>query len=494
MVEEIKRPPFGQLLWRCRRNCTDPDRGGQLTQERLAELLDVVAGVPGYSDVRVSNWERGEETIRHDRRDVLVGLIQVLVNCGGIATLIEANRLLAIGGYKRLEEDEISKIAPAWLQSDVKETNNMVFLPDFSADISTSIPMFGASFDTFPPPFMTPALPEQGVFGRDEFLRRICIALRLQDQGGNVPPLALRGMGGIGKTTLGIATGRLKLTREHFPDGVLWTELGPHPTVRLELDKWGRSLGIDLLPERDEEACRERLRSILFHRRVLLIVDDVWDVKQGRYFSTIGGPHCRTIITTRELDIAQNLATRQRTLRVDLLSPTASLDLLTHMVPEVANDIESALLLCERLEYLPLALTLAGRLLADEADVPSRMRRVTEELIERREARLQLLQAEGRLGLDEENPASLQAMLGLSVNRLGKADLERFAMAAVFGGAPLTWDINAAAYVWECTPEQAEETTSRFIRKGLVEYRDDRYWMHALLADYANELMVEMDL
>jgi len=346
-----------------------------------------------------------------------------------------------------------------------------------------------------PPPFMTPPLPPQGIFGRDDDLTRLFDLLALGDeQATDVPPVALRGMGGVGKTTLAIALARLEIVPKIFSDGVLWTALGPNPTVRFLLEGWGKSLGVDLLPERDENACRDRLRAVLYHRRMLLIVDDVWDVAHGQYF-TIAGPRCRTLITTRETPVAYTLATRERTLRVDVLKPDAALALLRRLATEaVAADEKTALRLCERLEFLPLALTLAGRLLAAEADVPARMQRMLDELIERRDARLQLLQAEGRLGLAEDQPVSLQAILGMSVERLSKTDQERFAMLAVFGGEPLTWEINAAAYVWECSVEEAEATISRFIQRGLVERRGQRYWMHALLADYAAELMEKMGL
>ena len=189
------------------------------------------------------------------------------------------------------------------------------------------------------------------------------------------------------------------------------------------------------------------------------------------------------------------MATRERTLRVDVLKPEAALKLLYKLAPEIATVDKSIVIkLCERLEFLPLALALAGRMLANEADVPQRMQRLLAELIERREARLQLLQVEGRHGLDEENPVSLQAILGMSVDRLNKLDQKRFAMLSVFGGEPLTWEINAVSAIWESSLEESEATISKLIHRGLVEPHGVRYWMHALLADYAAEMMENMGL
>ena len=65
------------------------------------------------------------------------------------------------------------------------------------------------------------------------------------------------------------------IIRKRFPDGVLWAGLGDTTFVRLKLEAWGRALGIDIVPERSDEACRERLRAVLANRRVLIIVDDI---------------------------------------------------------------------------------------------------------------------------------------------------------------------------------------------------------------------------
>jgi hypothetical protein len=78
---------------------------------------------------------------------------------------------------------------------------------------------------------------------------------------------------------------------------------------------------------------------------------------------------------------------------------------------------------------------------------------------------------------------------------LSPVDKERFAMTAIFGGEPLTWQLEMATHVWDCSAAEAEGTVARFIRRGLVTAQaNGRYWTHALLADYAQTLMDEMGL
>lgn len=122
---------FGTLLRVLRRQSTDPIRGGSLTQERLAELLEKEAGLEGYTGTRISNWERGEEIIRHDNRPLLTGIIQVLHHYGGIPALEKANELLFAGDYRHLSEAEIQQINPAWLQTpnEVPKTSQITNLP-----------------------------------------------------------------------------------------------------------------------------------------------------------------------------------------------------------------------------------------------------------------------------------------------------------------------------------------------------------------------------
>lgn len=343
--------------------------------------------------------------------------------------------------------------------------------------------------------FGIPDLPPQRVRGRTAVLNQLIRLLRLDETSArDVGPVALWGMGGVGKTTAVNAFVHHVGTERRFPDGIVWVTLGPEPHVGNLLNRLGHHFQVDLVPEPDDDERVKLLRKKLYHRRALLVVDDVWEARHGRYF-LLTGPLGRTILTTRESLVAFPLATRRCSVRVRELSPSAALAMLGELAPEaVHQDREAAAALCRSVEYLPLAIKLAGGMLALEADVPGRMHGLMKELAERREARLALQQDEPRLGLDPDKPASLEAILGMSVDRLDDTDRRRFALLSVFGGEPLFWILDHAAVIWECSPDAAAATTSRLIQRGLVERRGEEYWMHALLNDYAAGLRLSVGL
>jgi hypothetical protein len=202
-------------------------------------------------------------------------------------------------------------------------------------------------------PSAAPQIPTQGVFGREADLRGLRQLLAFNDNQTDVPPVSLLGMGGIGKTTLAIALGNSSGITQVFPHGILWTALGPKPVIRLRLDEWGRQIGLDLAPLPDEEACSRRLRDSLYHRRALIIVDDVWDSAAGQLFK-VGGPNCRMLFVTRELPIANDLVTPNRIYRVSTISPSAALALLHTLAPHVVSaDEPAAKQLCKKQSSCP---------------------------------------------------------------------------------------------------------------------------------------------
>jgi hypothetical protein len=336
------------------------------------------------------------------------------------------------------------------------------------------------------PPRQAPSPPASGVIGRETDLKTLLDDL-VGTQSGSV---SLVGLGGIGKTTLAAAAARSRGATQRFTDGTLWVPVGPTPRVRPLRERVGRDLGIDLLPKPHVEDCVDALRDALFERRILLVLDDVWQVAHAEPLN-IGGDECRLLITTRSEEVASTLSSRARTHSVNVLSSEASAELIHRLAPQLTELGTGAVAnLCRRLEFHPLALTLAGRLLEAESAVPTRMAACFDALLNSADARLALSQTESRLGIDAES-VSIRAILGLSIDHLNPTDRERFAMCAVLGGDPIIWTLDEATAVWACHSSDAEQTVRNFVRLGLAERRGGNYWMHALLHDYAYSLWKE---
>lgn len=102
---------FGDRLRMARRKARDPQGGGGLTQERLAERIGERGATPGFpTPGTVSNWECGRsQPGGHDRR-TLCTIVEVLLEGGGLANAAEASALLASGGYAPLTEHELQAI------------------------------------------------------------------------------------------------------------------------------------------------------------------------------------------------------------------------------------------------------------------------------------------------------------------------------------------------------------------------------------------------
>jgi hypothetical protein len=101
---------FGELLRFYRLQSMDMELGKKLTQERLGQLLGDELGDAGYSGAAISDWERNKSQIHKDHRAVLLSLIKVLFDCGGLKTRQEANAMLLAGNYRPLDEKERNSI------------------------------------------------------------------------------------------------------------------------------------------------------------------------------------------------------------------------------------------------------------------------------------------------------------------------------------------------------------------------------------------------
>jgi hypothetical protein len=101
---------FGRQLRKFRHKCNDPKSPqGKLTQEKFGELVGAKLGI-SYSGTAVSDWEREKSKIHADNRPVLIAIVAVLYEYGGIRIIAEANQLLKAGNFRNLDSEEEEKI------------------------------------------------------------------------------------------------------------------------------------------------------------------------------------------------------------------------------------------------------------------------------------------------------------------------------------------------------------------------------------------------
>ena len=117
---------------------------------------------------------------------------------------------------------------------------------------------------------------------------------------------AIQGLGGIGKTTLATVLGHDEDVQNYFSDGILWAPLGQEPDKLSWLNNWIQALGDYQTIHTTTETASIHLRSLLYEKRILLVIDDAWDSSDVKPF-LVGGSNCQTIITTRKAYIADDL-------------------------------------------------------------------------------------------------------------------------------------------------------------------------------------------
>jgi NB-ARC domain len=216
-----------------------------------------------------------------------------------------------------------------------------------------------------PTPFQAPPLPSNYV---DCPEHRQAVKAKLLETERNTPGTlvisAIFGLGGVGKSLLATALAHDQDVQNHFPDGILWTTLGQQPDVLPFLSSWIQALGdYDYKPITIDEATLH-LRTLLYDKKALLVVDDVWNSDHLEPFR-VGGIGCRVLVTTREARIPD--ADRYH---MDVMTPDQSLGLLLQkaqcLKPTLAEQ-QQAEALAKEVGYLPLALELAGAQIADGA-------------------------------------------------------------------------------------------------------------------------------
>eukprot|EP01051_Picozoa_sp_SAG22_P006380 SAG22_NODE_416_length_10804_cov_4.791126_4_plen_1245_part_00 len=172
------------------------------------------------------------------------------------------------------------------------------------------------------------------------------------------------GLGGAGKTVTSAWIARGKDIRRHF-DHILWVSFGQQPNpLKLTALVYQQLTGRVLGPDETEESRRQTLMEAMRGKRLLLILDDLWEPKWERLLNFVdveAGARC--LISTR----VKSLLTEKDSVQVQLPTEAEAAALLMvaagctgHAGSDVPPEVFQAVKLCGR---LPLALEMAGRLI-----------------------------------------------------------------------------------------------------------------------------------
>lgn len=328
-------------------------------------------------------------------------------------------------------------------------------------------------------PRQAPRLTEHFV-GRGRELERLRKLLLGTEEASVVAVTAVQGMGGVGKSALVSELARDEEIETVFPDGTLWVTLGKTPDVLSVLGGFASAYGYDFSQLTTVAERAREVRSLLHGRQTLIVLDDAWYVMHVRPLLA-GGPGCKTVVTTRQKQVADGV--RARLMRLDVMPEDEAVALIGQWLGRKleGEDWERARELARLVAYLPLAVELAA------AQVPEAgWDWVLERLGSVR--RLETLELEEAKTKWE----SVRLALGLSYEALRAEELKRRfrALGALAVGA--TFDAAAAAGVWGCDENEASDGLRQLARAAVVDRLEGGRWrVHDLLMDYALERLVE---
>jgi DNA-binding SARP family transcriptional activator len=396
-------------------------------------------------------------------------------------------RLLAASGQRQDAINQYRQCAAVLdmeLASPPENETTLLYEAILNNDVPTAPSGAGAST----PHGIMPRLPAM-VVGREavlDDLRRRLADLR--------PVTVIQGWPGVGKSTIVAMLAHDPVVANLFPDGVMWASLGETPDIAGEITAW-----MDVLNPGEADRSRKvetmsaQITAALRDRRMLLIVDDVWQAEHAIPFR-VGGGACSLVMTSRLNDVASALAPAAEDIyRIPVLAEEAGLELLGRLSPETTTHYpDEARDLVRDLEGLPLAIHVAGRLLHSEESMGWGVRDLLADL--RTGAGLLKAQAPSDMlsvqSAGRDASPTVAALLKRSTDLLDEEARHRFAFLGLFVPKPATFDLGAMAAAWGI--DDPRHIARRLVNHGLLEpVGGGRFQMHALLVLHARSLLEE---
>jgi WD40 repeat protein len=171
--------------------------------------------------------------------------------------------------------------------------------------------------------------------------------------------LGLKGMGGIGKTVLATALVHDPDIRAAFSDGIAWITVGRNAPVLAKAAELAFALTGGSWSFQTVSEARGQIGLLTQGRRILVVLDDVWEPIAVDPFLGLG-THGRVLITTRDLHALERAEADVK--RLDLLDPEGSRLFLSEAsgVEILPSEVDEVIRQCG---FLPLALAAIGALI-----------------------------------------------------------------------------------------------------------------------------------
>ena len=301
--------------------------------------------------------------------------------------------------------------------------------------------------------------------GREQLAEEIMATLSDAEGVGLV---GLIGMGGIGKTTLAIKVAHA--LRDQFPDGILWAKLAVSDPFSI-LESWALACGLDYSQLGDVESRSAAFRDYLEDKHMLLILDDVRRSSDVKSLLPTG-EGCKVLLTTRDATIATMVDAHS--IHLPIFETPTSLDLLSQLLSpqRIAKEQEAATVIADLLEHLPLALEITAKRL-----------RVRPWTLTQTATRLQ--DVKNRLDELELRDLAVRATFEDSWLILSEEQQRFFADLAVFGER--AFQLDAIQQITQLDRFATEDLLFDLVELSLVFTDGEWFWLHSLLADFAQE-------
>ncbi|WP_146059110.1 NB-ARC domain-containing protein [Actinomadura rubteroloni] len=301
----------------------------------------------------------------------------------------------------------------------------------------------------------------------------------LADASQRVRLVVVSGLGGVGKTGLGLYWAHRVAAA--FPDGQLYADLaafarGGGTDIDDVLSGFLRAFSVrdEWIPDAFAEK-RALFRSLVADRRVLIVLDDVADAAQVRALLP-GSSDCVVLVTSRHR-LTGLVVDGAVPLRLEPLEAARGVELLGRMLSDarVDEEREAAAEIVRQVGGLPLALRVCGARLAQRRRGLGRLAAALTD--ERR--RLSQLSAEGKPVVEAVFDA---AYAGL--------DPRAAALYRGLGAHPgPEFPLDVLTVVTGGTPDDAADVADVLVEANLLEVLgEDRYRFHALVRLHAEAL------